>query len=142
MSMAMPSRRSAIVASQLDERFCGCTKHFSRWVSKTVNRLRYFATVAAGQTFELLGDVYEVQAVDLAAPCTPRLVLEPGDEILLVGRRVSPLHANSPLFGTIDPPWTKLSAIAGRPLHPSPSPNGGEGCARLARRSGALPRVG
>src|SRR5262252_8672141 len=94
-----------------------------------------FTTVAARQTFELLGDVFEVEGLDLAAPRAPSLILEPSDEILLVGRCASPLHASSPLFGVADPPWMKLSAKAGRPPHPSLSPIGGKGSAGLARRS-------
>jgi hypothetical protein len=48
-----------------------------------------FAAVAARHPFELLGDVFEVEGVDLAAPRVLRLVLEPGDEIFLVGRDVA-----------------------------------------------------
>src|SRR6266571_4030914 len=47
------------------------------------------ATVAARHPFELLGDVLEIETISLAAPCAPRLVLEPGDEVLFIGRSVS-----------------------------------------------------
>src|SRR5260370_6532459 len=47
------------------------------------------ATVAARHAFELLGDVLEIEALDFAAACAPRLVLEPGDEVLFIGRSVS-----------------------------------------------------
>jgi hypothetical protein len=30
-----------------------------------------FATVAAGQTFELLGDVFKIEALDVSAPARP-----------------------------------------------------------------------
>jgi hypothetical protein len=60
-----------------------------------------FAAVAARHAFEFLGDVFEIKAFDLAAPRPPRLVLEPGDKIVFIGRRISrPRHCHSLILRT------------------------------------------
>jgi hypothetical protein len=43
-----------------------------------------FAAVAARHAFELLGDVFEIEGIDLAVPRPLCLILEPGDEIFFV----------------------------------------------------------
>src|SRR6266851_3699707 len=52
-----------------------------------------FPTVAAGHAFELLGDIFEIELLGLTVTGTPRLVLEPCNKVLVVGRCVSwPCH--------------------------------------------------
>src|SRR5277367_4689936 len=79
-----------------------------------------FAAVAAGHAFEFLGDVFEVEAFDLAAPCPPHLVLEPGDEVVFIVRRISrPGHCHSLILGT--PIFRTESQRVDFPLLPHPA---------------------
>jgi hypothetical protein len=60
-----------------------------------------FPTVAAGHSFELLGDIFEIKLACLTAAGTPCLVLKPCNKVLFVGGCVSrPWHGMLPVtFG-------------------------------------------
>ena len=82
-----------------------------------------FAPVATRHAFELLGDIFEIEVTDLTASCPSRLVLEPGDKILVVDRcvgRSSHLHPPLPTCQTanLNAPitrWTGASNVILRP---------------------------
>src|SRR5438132_13619569 len=47
-----------------------------------------FPAVAARHALQFLGNVFEIETLDIPAPRAPSLVLQPGDEIVFIGGRI------------------------------------------------------
>src|SRR5437667_10938611 len=47
-----------------------------------------FPAVAARHALQFLGNVFEIETLDIPAPRAPCLILQPGDEIVFIGGRI------------------------------------------------------